>query len=157
MAETLRGRAAHALPLIAFGAIAGVSFLAQPAKFLTPDLTLAQLVSVGSTLFDASHGFQLAVLLLLLAVVPGTKARPPTAWALLGVFALALCFQQFGLMPPLEARLMQLKQGLQPAPSLLHASYIALELLKLACLLALAWMGPKPVPGRSPEPVGATP
>jgi hypothetical protein len=138
MAETLRMRAAAGLPLIAFGVIAGVSFLAQPAKFLTPNLTLAQLVSVGSTLFIASHGFQLAMLLVLLAVVPGTKARPPAAWALLGVFALTLCFQQFGLMPPLEARLVQLKQGLHPARSWLHASYIALELLKLACLLALA-------------------
>jgi hypothetical protein len=151
MAETLRVRAAAGLPLIAFGVIAGVSFLVQPAKFLTPNLTLAQLVSVGSTLFIASHGFQVAMLLALLVIVPGTKAHPRAAWALLGVFALALCLQQFGLMPPLAARLVQLEQGLQPAPSWLHASYIALELLKLACLLALAPLRPAPQRYRSAD------
>jgi hypothetical protein len=103
MAETMRTRAAAALPLIAFGVITGVSFLAQPAKFLT---------------------------------------HAATAWALLGVFAVALGIQQFGLMPPLEARLMQLKQGLQPEPSALHFVYVALELVKLASLLSLAWLQP---------------
>ena len=53
-----RPRWAEALPLLALGMIAGVSFLAQPAKFLTPELSLAQLVSVGSTLFGVSHGYQ---------------------------------------------------------------------------------------------------
>jgi hypothetical protein len=142
MAETMRTRAAAALPLIAFGVITGVSFLAQPAKFLTPELTLAQLVSVGSTLFGVSHAFQLAMLLVLGAIVPAAKTRTTAAWALLGVFAVALGIQQFGLMPPLEARLMQLKQGLQPEPSALHFVYVALELLKLASLLCLAWLQP---------------
>ena len=142
MVEPRRLQAAEALPLIAFGAIAGVSFLAQPAKFLTPELSLAQLVSVGSTLFGASHLFQVLLLLVLALVVPGAKDRKPIAWALLGVFTLALGVQQLGLMPPLEARLLQLKQGLQPPPSLLHGAYVALELLKLTSLLALAWLRP---------------
>jgi hypothetical protein len=142
MAETMRTRAAAALPLIAFGVITGVSFLAQPAKFLTPELTLAQLVSVGSTLFGMSHAFQLAMLLVLGAIVPFAKTRSTTAWALLGVFAVALGIQQFGLMPPLEARLVLLKQGMQPEPSALHFVYVALELVKLASLLSLAWLQP---------------
>jgi hypothetical protein len=146
MADTMRTRAAAGLPLIAFGVITGVSFLAQPAKFLTPELTLPQLVSVGSTLFAASHGFQLVMLLVLAAIVPASKLRTRRAWALLGVFAVALGVQQFGLMPPLEARLVQMKQGLQPEPSSRHAAYIALELLKLASLLALGLLRPVSVP-----------
>ena len=131
---------AEALPLVALGMIAGVSFLAQPAKFLTPGLSLAQLVSVGSTLFDVSHAVQWAWLVLLAFVVPRAKARKPLAWALLAGFAFALALQQFSLMPPLEARLVALKQGLQPAPSLLHFAYIGLEAIKLAVLLGLSAM-----------------
>ncbi len=133
-----RLRWAEALPLLVLGMIAGVSFLAQPAKFLTPELSLAQLVSVGSTLFDVSHGVQWASLLLLAFVVPRAKAHKTLAWALLAALALVLGIQQFGLMPPLEARLVALKQGLKPEPSLLHVTYIALEAIKLAALLGLS-------------------
>ena len=135
-----RPRWAEALPLLALGMIAGVSFLAQPAKFLTPELSLAQLVSVGSTLFGVSHAVQWGWLVLLAFVVPRAKAQKALAWALLAGFALTLGLQQFGLMPPLEARLVALKQGLQPEPSLLHVAYIALEVIKLAALLGLSAM-----------------
>ena len=131
---------AEALPLLALGMIAGVSFLAQPAKFLTPELSLSQLVSVGSTLFGASHAVQWGWLVVLGIAVPRAKAHKALAWALLTGFAVMLGLQQFGLMPPLEARLVALKQGLQPEPSLLHVAYIALEAIKLAALLALGAM-----------------
>lgn len=131
---------AEALPLLALGMIVGVSFVAQPAKFLTPELSLAQLVSVGGTLFDVSHAVQWAWLALLAFVVPRAKANKALAWALLAGFALTLALQQFGLMPPLEARLVALKQRLQPEPSLLHFAYIALETIKLAALLGLSAM-----------------
>jgi hypothetical protein len=133
-----RLRWAEALPLVALGMIAGVSFLAQPAKFLTPGLNLSQLVSVGSTIFDVSHAVQWGWLLLLAVVVPPAKDNRALAWALLAAFGLTLSLQQFGLMPPLEARLVELRQGLQPAPSLLHAGYAGLEALKLAALFVLS-------------------
>ena len=147
-AET-RLRWAEALPLLALGMIAGVSFLAQPAKFLTPELSLPQLVSVGSTLFDVSHAVQWAWLVVLAFVVPPAKAHKTLAWALLAGFALALALQQFGLMPPLEARLVALKQGLQPEPSVLHVAYIGLEAIKLAALLGLSAMRRAASPLRS--------
>jgi hypothetical protein len=138
MVEPMRLRAAAALPLIAFGVIAGVSFLAQPAKFLTPGLALADLVSVGSTLFVASHAVHLGILLLLSFFVPDTKDSESAAWALLGAIALALVVQHFFMMPRFEERLCQLRQGLPLAPSLLHGAYVALEIVKLASLLWLA-------------------
>ena len=138
--EEARLRWAEALPLLALGMIAGVSFLAQPAKFLTPELSLVQLVSVGSTLFGVSHAVQWGWLVLLAFVVPRAKSHKALAWALLVSFALTLGLQQFGLMPPLEARLVALKQGLQAEPSLLHVAYIALETIKLAALLGLSAM-----------------
>lgn len=143
MAERCKLRAAEVLPLMAFGVIAGVSFLAQPAKFLTPALSLADLVSVGSTLFSISHLFQLAVLLALALVVPKAKSNGSLAWSLIGLFGLTLALQQYGVMPPLEARLVMLREGLQPPPSLLHLVYIGLELLKLSALLGLAWLPPR--------------
>ena len=149
-----RPRWAEALPLLALGMIAGVSFLAQPAKFLTPELSLAQLVSVGSTLFGVSHAVQWGWLVLLALVVPRAKAHKALAWALLAGFALTLGLQQFGLMPPLEARLVELKRGLQPDPSLLHVAYIALEVIKLAALLGLSAMR-RAAPGLQIEMQGA--
>ncbi len=137
-----RLRWAEALPLLALGTVAGVSFLAQPAKFLTPELSLPQLVSVGSTLFGVSHAVQWGWLVLLGFVVPRAKAQQALAWALLVGIALVLCLQQFGLMPPLEARLVALKRGLQPEPSLLHVAYIVLETIKLAALLGLSALSP---------------
>lgn len=142
-------RLAEALPLLALGMIAGVSFLAQPAKFLTPELSLAQLVSVGNTLFEVSHRVQWGWLLLLAVVVPRAKVHKTLAWALLTGFALTLSFQQFGLMPPLQARLMELRLGHQPEPSLLHVGYIVLEVVKLGTLCVLGALRSAGMPSRT--------
>jgi len=135
-------RASEALPLVGVGAIAAISFLAQPVKFATPDLTLAQLVSVGATLFDASHLLQLALALLLALFSAPRKECGALAWALLGLAAATLTFQHFALMPQFELRLHMLRSA-QPMPhSALHAVYAALELVKLIALGSLAFLRP---------------
>ncbi len=136
------------MPLLALGMIAGVSFVAQPAKFLTPDLSLPQLVSVGATLFDVSHALQWGWLVLLAVFVPRAKARRSAAWTLLTAIAITLALQQFGLMPALDAQLVALKHGLPAEPSLAHAAYIALETSKVAALVVLSVLRPaaRPLP-----------
>jgi hypothetical protein len=128
------------LPWVALGLVAGVSFLAQPVKFLTPSLSVAELVSVGATIFRGSHAMQWALLLLMAAVMPASKSRPRRAYLLLGAFALALALQQWGLIPALDARLALMQAGKTPTQSLHHGAYVGLELGKLLVLFMLGRM-----------------
>lgn len=128
---------ADALPWLAFGLVAGISLLAQPVKFLTPGLTLAQLVSVGATIFKASHAVQAALFVLIALVVPKRKLAQGQSWLYLAGAVTVLAIQQIILMPPMDTRLALLQAGTQPPPSWHHAAYVVLELLKLAALFLL--------------------
>lgn len=128
---------ADALPWLAFGLVAGISLLAQPVKFLTPGLTLAQLVSVGATIFKASHIAQAALFGLIALVVPRRKLARGQGWLYLAGAVTALAIQQTILMPPMDTRLALMQAGTQPPPSWHHAAYVALELFKLAALFLL--------------------
>lgn len=121
------------------GVVAGVSFLAQPAKFLAGDVLLAPLVSVGSVIFHVSHRVQCVLLLALMAALAAARLRPLAPWMLFGVACAALAAKA-ALMPVFDERVLALAAGhaLPPRP-LLHAAYVALEALKVAALLALAW------------------
>jgi len=128
---------ADALPWLAFGLVAGISLLAQPVKFLTPGLSLAELVSVGATIFKASHAVQAALLVLMALVVPPRKLDATRSWLCLAACAAILAFQQTILMPPMDTRLALLQAGAQPPPSWHHAAYVVLEVSKLATLFLL--------------------
>lgn len=127
-----------ALPWMGLGLIVGVSFLAQPVKFLTPGLDRTQLIAVGSVIFHASHAVQWALCLLLCSLLPQRKARPAIAWLCLAPLGALLALQQFWLLPTLDERLRLMQAGQMPPASLHHVIYIGLELLKLSALLALA-------------------
>jgi hypothetical protein len=129
---------AGALPWIVVGALAGISFFAQPVKFLTPGLTTAQLASVGSTIFHGSHAMQWIALAVLAVVVVPAKVNRPMARLVLLVACSSLAVQQMLLMPALDLRLLQLQEGAVPPASLHHTVYVMLELFKLAALVALA-------------------
>lgn len=137
----IRERLNSALPSMTFGVVAGISLVAQPVKFHTPELMTPQLVAVGATIFHGSHVVQWGLLLALFIIVPRRKASLRAALAI-SISALILATQQFVLTPMLEARLMLMKAG-QPLPgSSLHGWYIALEIVKLASLGYLAFLKP---------------
>lgn len=129
---------AGALPWVVVGMLAGISFFAQPVKFLTPGLTTAQLVSVGATLFHGAHAMQWIALAVLAVVVVPAKVNRALAWLVFLVACGSLAVQQLVLMPALDLRLAQLQEGAVPPASLHHTVYVALELFKLAALVALA-------------------
>lgn len=129
---------AAVLPWLLIGMLAGISFFAQPVKFLTPGLTSAQLVSVGSTIFHGSHGMQWVAFAVLAVVVVPTKADGRAAWCCLLMACGFLAVQQRVLMPALDLRLALLTEGAAPAASPHHAVYVVLELFKLAALVVLA-------------------
>jgi len=127
-----------ALPWLTLGAVAVISLLVQPVKFMTPGLALVQLIAVGSTVFHASHVFQWLALASMAWVVPRGRQSPRHAAMLLLVVGLALLAQTMWLMPELDARLDALRAGRQLPASPLHTIYIGVELIKLAALYALA-------------------
>jgi hypothetical protein len=129
-----------ALLLIWAGMLIGVSFLASPAKFAAPSLTLPVALDVGRQVFGtfsrAEIGLSLATFLLALAGRPGS--RP--AWLVLGLIWLIVAVQAFLLLPVLDARVGMILDGVQPPPAPWHVAYVVLEVTKLMSLLAAAWL-----------------
>jgi hypothetical protein len=137
--NTVAARLLSTLAALTTGVVAGVSFLAQPAKFAAADVPLAHLVSAGSAIFHASHHVQVALLLVLAIVSVLARRRDATSWLTLAGATVALAAQA-ALMPVLDARVLALARGEALAPQpLLHVAYVALEVAKVAALLTLAW------------------
>ncbi len=126
------------LYLVWAGIILGVSLLATPAKFLAPDLSLTEALQIGRVTFQVLAATEAVLLTLAFALV---LLKPPISrrgflWPI--VIAGVLLFQYAVLLPFLNAQTDQVMAGEAPGQSsLLHSSYVAIELLKLGLLLYL--------------------
>lgn len=129
-----------ALLLLWAGVLLGVSFLAAPAKFAAPSLSLPVALDVGRQEFSALNLVEagLAVVTLALACL-GRPARLVWLGLVLAVAIVAL--QGFWLLPILDARAELVIQGQTPPPAPWHALYIAIEISKLAALLLAGGAG----------------
>lgn len=125
------------LPWCLLGLTLGISFVAQPGKFLAEQVELPQLVSVGSTLFHLSHGVQLILLLSCMGTA-WRAARRPQALAAAAAALAILAAQHLLLLPALDARVHLYLMGMAPEPSHQHLAYVLMELGKVALLVALA-------------------
>jgi len=86
------------------GAIAGVSFLATPAKFLVPALPFAVAMQVGQTTFGLFQAAEIALLALAALLVALRPARGQGAGAV-AALAVAVAVQQLLLTPAMDARI----------------------------------------------------
>ena len=126
------------LYLVWAGIIVGVSLLATPAKFLAPDLSLTEALQVGRVTFQVLAVTEAVLLTLAFALV---LLKPPVLkrsllWPI--VIAGVLLCQYAVLLPFLNLQTDQVMAGEAPGQSsVLHSSYIAVELLKLGLLLFL--------------------
>jgi hypothetical protein len=119
------------------GLLLGVSFLATPAKFLAPSLSLAVALDVGRQTFGVFNKVEWALAILLLALVlAGPKARLSIAGAV--VLAVMVVVETLWLLPVLDQRVGLIIAGQQPPESSLHVVYIVLQIVKLAVLCGLA-------------------
>lgn len=117
---------------------AGISLLESPARFTAPTITRPVALDVGRVVFTILNRAELISLLLLLVVVR-LSGRAREFWAGCSVLALILIAQTVWLLPELSARSQQIVAGIEPPGSMIHASYAALELVKLALLLYLGF------------------
>lgn len=114
------------------GLLLGVSFLATPVKFLAPSLTLPVALDVGRQTFMVFNWVEIALTVLLIALVVTTPQRWIRAMAV--TIALIVAMQTLWLLPVLDARVQVILDGSIPPPSALHMIYIAADILKLVLL-----------------------
>ncbi len=137
------------------GLVCGVSFIATPAKFLTPNIARPQLFDVGRYVFHASSlaqwGFAAVVVVLMIAARPGRLVT-------LACIAAAVCLalQSFWLLPVLDRRI-DLALASRPAPPTIHhAVFAVVEIGKVLALLLSSWLAARAVrPARLAAAVAA--
>lgn len=117
------------------GLCIGVEFVATPAKFLAPHLTLPVALEVGRYTFRTFNWLEWALLVAFL--LWGQVRRPALQWwsIVIGVAAI-VAVETVWLLPALDARVQVIIDGGQPPPSQLHLLYIAFAAAKAALLLA---------------------
>jgi hypothetical protein len=141
MADRIDKRGRRVLELVAamlwIGLLLGVSFLATPAKFLAPSLSLAVALDVGRQTFGVFNKVEWALAILLLALVlAGRGTWLSIAGAV--VLAVMVVVETLWLLPVLDQRVGLIIAGQQPPESSLHVVYIVLQIVKLAVLCGLA-------------------
>lgn len=118
------------------GMVLAISFLETPLKFRAPGITLPLGLGIGRLVFRALNTTETALAAVLLAAL--LTYRPGVSgWALLGIVGALLATQTGLLRPRLDRRSQQIITGQTPPPSRLHLAYIALEIVKVAALIAL--------------------
>ena len=128
-----------ALLLLWAGILIGVSFLAAPAKFNAPSLSLPVAMDVGRQEFGALNLVESGFAVLCLALAALTRAGR-LVWLALAGAALVVALQALCLLPVLDARAVLIIEGATPPAAPWHALYITLEVLKLLALLVAGWL-----------------
>ena len=128
-----------ALIMLWAGVLIGVSFLAAPARFGAPGLSLPMAMEIGRREFGTlSHA---EIVLALVALALAAYVRPERAlWLGLGLAALVVLGQWLWLLPVLNTRAELIIQGGTPEPAPWHALYIGAEIAKLLALLTTGWL-----------------
>lgn len=123
------------LYLLWAGLSIGVAFLATPAKFLAPSLTLPVALDVGQHTFRVYNGAEL--ILLGVVLVLGIRSSSRKRWYLAALLpTVVVLLQTLWLIPALDLRVTAIQAGQSPLPpSNLHTVYVAAEVVKVLWLL----------------------
>lgn len=132
------------LPIICFlwaGVLLGTSFLATPAKFLAPSLSLSEALEVGKVTFMVlswvEYGFLIVFSLSLLLYLRSSRLKTVQINAVFILISM-IALQQLWILPELDHRTILVIQGKVLERSNLHLIYIGTELLKILTLIILA-------------------
>lgn len=119
-----------------FGMTAGVALLAVPAQFGATSTTRPVALDVARAIFTVLNKAELVALVLLLVVVR-VSGNARRWWGAVSVLAFIMLLQTVWLLPELAERARLILGGTEPPPSIAHAAYSTLELVKLGLLLIL--------------------
>jgi hypothetical protein len=132
-------RALTAFLLLWAGVVIGVSFLAAPAKFAAPSLTLPVAMEVGREEFGVLNLVEVGFAVVTLALAFLVRPSRPT-WVGLGLAAAIVALQGLWLLPVLDARAEMIMEGQTPPAAPWHTVYVVLEVTKLLALLGAGWL-----------------
>lgn len=120
------------------GMILGVAFIATPAKFLAPSLTLEAAIEVGQATFHVFNkiecGFGAACFFL------GYLFKRKKEYALLMSACILLLIETVYLLPSLDRRIALLLAGEEVPASKVHLFYVLCEIGKFVSLLVAGAM-----------------
>ena len=120
------------------GLLAGVSFIATPAKFGATSLSLSVALDVGRVTFAIFNIVEWIALAVLAAAVVFSG---PTAFSsgVTALLAALLAAQTVWLLPVLSKRIGAIIAGHSPPPAPYHWIYIGMDVAKVGLLIAMAW------------------
>lgn len=124
--------------LLVWGGISiGVAFIATPAKFLAPTLTLPVAFDVGRQTFKIYNDVEIGLSILAITLALSTNRRLRNLLDFVVPISIVMA-QALWLFPHLEARVLLLQAGNTPEPSYLHALYVVAEIVKILALFFAA-------------------
>ncbi|MCL2514351.1 MAG: hypothetical protein FWD85_05440 [Microbacteriaceae bacterium] len=135
---TVITNAAAALTFVWVGLVVGISFLEAPLKFRAPGVTIPLGLGIGRLVFRVLNRVELVLAVLIAAgAAAAASARiQPLVWAIAALVVLLV--QLVFVRPRLNRRSdAVLSGGASEKRSSTHLYYVALELVKLAVLIAL--------------------
>ncbi len=127
--------AATAVTFVWLGMVLAISFLEAPLKFRAPGVDLRTGLAIGRLVFRALNTVEVILAAGLAAAI--LTASPPVAGRIsAGVAILVLAIQLAAVRPRLSRRSERILAGQDAPRSASHYSYIALEIVKVAALVA---------------------
>lgn len=127
---------AGAVIFVWLGMVLAISFLEAPLKFRAPGVTVPVGLGIGRLVFRALNICEAAFAVAVLGLV--AAGGPSTAVVVLTALSAALLAAQLGVVrPSLNRRSDRVLAGEELPRSRAHLYYIALEVAKVAALIAL--------------------
>lgn len=127
--------AAIAVVFTWLGMVLAISFLEAPLKFRAPGVTVRIGLGIGRLVFRALNAVE-AVLAAVLVIAVGLGGAPPRVIAAAAAAVAALLVQLAAVRPGLTRGSDRVLAGEDAPRSRAHYAYVALELVKVAALLA---------------------
>lgn len=124
-----------AVTFVWLGMVLAISFLEAPLKFRAPGVDLRTGLALGRLVFRALNAVELLLAAGLVAAV--LAGGPPVASRICaGVAVLVLVIQLVAVRPRLSRRSDRILAGQDAPRSASHYNYVALEIVKVAALVA---------------------
>lgn len=124
-----------AVTFVWLGMVLAISFLEAPLKFRAPGVDLRTGLAIGRLVFRALNAVELLLAAGLVAAV--LAGGPPVASRICaGVAVLVLVIQLVAVRPRLSRRSDRILAGQDAPRSASHYNYVALEIVKVAALVA---------------------
>jgi len=126
------------MPSLWAGLLIGVCFIATPAIFRAPSLSLPAALDAGRTTFARWNAIEWLLLGMMVLAMVFTR---PGAFAIASAGALDILFliQSMILLPALNNRVATIIAGKKPPPASDRLLYITIDVLKLCILAAVVW------------------